>query len=101
MLKFYIAYSVAGTNRFTVATFHTRKSQKAGETWDAFTERLFGKGFKVARSRRPSYDHQKDGTKLHWEGFITLEGQPMKSRSWITRRFNELKERGWTIVRRD
>jgi D-alanyl-D-alanine carboxypeptidase len=91
-MNFYIAFSIHGTKSFKVATLHV-----VG-TADAALARL-GPEFKVATSRRPSYDVKKDGIKLHWSRLMRKDGTPLQDKGWVTKRFNQLKAQGWKIVK--
>lgn len=91
-MNFYIAFSIHGTNKFKVATL------KIVGTADAALARL-GPGFKVAQSRRPVYDVRKDGIKLHWDKLVRQDGTPIQDPGWVTKRFNQLKAQGWTLVK--
>lgn len=90
-MKFYIAFSIAGTNKFTVATFTVIGTPEAA------LARL-GPDFTTAQSRRPAYDVKTDGIKLHWNKLMRQDGTPIQDRGWVTKRFNQLKVKGWTIV---
>lgn len=83
---YYIAFSIHGTNDFRVAI----KS-------DLTQEEL--KAFKQVPSRRPDYNKDKDGVKLHWKKLNREDGSPIQNKGWVTKRFNQLKAMGWTLVK--
>lgn len=85
-MNFYLAFSIHGTNKFRVFT----KSASSCEE--------LGKGFSVDASRRPGYNINKDGLKVHWTGLLTKDGKPMVSPSWVHRRLRALVAEGWTEV---
>lgn len=84
--KVYIAFSIHGTNNFTVVT----------NTLDVAK---LPAGFTIARSRRPNYDAKKDGVKLNWSELNKADGTPHTNPSWVARRMNQLARMGWTVVR--
>lgn len=85
-MKFYIAFSVRGTNKFKVATKNAELLQDLGS------------GFTAAASRRRTYDAANDGTKVHWNGLVRKDGTPIQDKGWVTKRFNQLQKAGWTLV---
>lgn len=87
-MKYYIAFSVHGTNRFYVATKESSGPISA-----------LGEGFTPVPSRRADYDHSKDGVKLHWAKLCRKDGHPYTNRAWVVRRFKELEQQGWVRVR--
>ena len=99
-MKFYIAFSIHGTNNFKVAVIEKKVVLKEtnSEQIAKTVSRHFGPDFSVVTSRRPNYNESRDGIKLHWRGLQTKEGKPLKSASWVTRRFKELTKRGWKLV---
>ena len=98
-MKFYIAFSITSTNKFTVAEINTRFRLRNAETNDQFVKRCLGSEFSAVKSRRASYDLKEDGIKVHWTGLLSKSGNPLISPSWISRRFKELEKRGWKIVK--
>ena len=84
-MKFYVAFSVHGTNQFTVATINKPSIS------------YLGAGFTAAESRRPDYDRGRDGIKVHWVGLNRKDGTPIRHPSWVAKRFNQLVRRGWTL----
>ena len=91
-MKFYIAFSIHGTNQFTVAT------RQVDLTSIEHALNYLGQGFKVIPSRRPGYDSKRDGFKLSWTKLNRADGTPLQNKGWVTKRFNELKAQGWTLV---
>lgn len=101
-MKFYIAFSIHGTNKFTVATKDVAvikdKAPPSMNQMSQVVESIFGKDFRMATSRRPNYNANADGIKLHWSRLCRKDGKPIQNKGWVTKRFNELKKMGWTIV---
>ena len=98
-MKFYIAFSIQGTKKFTVAEYTTRKKQRKDETQYQFVQRCLGMEFMPMKSRRVSYDEKTDGIKLFWGGLSAAStGKPLRSPSWVARRFKELEAMGWKLV---
>lgn len=91
MKKFYIAYSIHGTNAFIVATLETKDYNDIASIPNGV--RVQNLYFTVAKSRMPN----PTDTKLHWDQLNTLKGEPMKSPYHILRRFKILEKAGWTI----
>ncbi len=97
-MKFYIAFSIHGTNKFTVATYSIPNKQRSPGLPHQIVKDLFGPAFTIAPSRRPNYDASKDGIKLHWNRLVRKDGTPIQNKGWVTKRFNQLNALGWTIV---
>ncbi len=83
MTKFYVAFSIHGTNGFTVVT-------REAESVEAL-----GADFKVVQSRRGTYS-PADGTKVVWDKLNKSDGRPHVNKAWVARRMNELVKAGWT-----
>ncbi|BCG50185.1 hypothetical protein [Ralstonia phage RP13] len=92
MKNLYIAFSIHGTNKFIVATRTVN---------DVEYQALITLGFSVTTSRRPRYNQEKDGIKMHWNKLTTLKGDPYRSAPMILSRFKDLENAGWTITGRD
>ena len=89
MIKFYIAFSIHGTNQFKVA-------EKQVLSEDSAHNPLWDFAFAAATPRRtPRPD---DGIKLHWSKLNKKDGTPHTDKGWVTKRFNELVKMGWKIV---
>jgi len=98
-MKFYIAFSIHGTNKFTVAEYYTRNRPRNAETQTEFVRRCLGAEFSPAKSRRNGHDEKNDGMKVQWSGlFAKSTGEPLRSPAWVARRFKELEAQGWKIV---
>lgn len=97
-MKFYIAFSIHGTNKFTVATCDKPAKSPILEMPDSTIKDLFGPEFSIARSRRPDYNIKTDGVKLHWSKLLRKDGTPIQDKGWVTKRFNQLVKRGWIVV---
>lgn len=94
MQKYYIAFSIAGTNTFIIA-----KKEVPG--LPLTPKALEAQGFTIAQSRRPNYNAQRDGIKLHWDKLVsTKTKKPYTNPSWIIRRFAELQNLGWEVINR-
>jgi hypothetical protein len=52
----------------------------------------------VVPSRRPGYNAQTDGIKVHWHKLCRADGKPLQDKGWMTRRFKELQAQGWIEV---
>lgn len=98
MLKFYIAFSIHGTNKFKVATYSIPNPQCFSGLPDQIIKDLFGSDFTLAKSRRPGYNAAKDGYKLHWSRLNRKDGTPLQDKGWVTKRFNQLVKMGWKMV---
>lgn len=96
MLKFYIAFSIHGTNKFKVATLELK--DRSGSVDHLTVATLLGGDFTLAKSRRPGYNAAKDGYKLHWSRLSRKDGTPLQDKGWVTKRFNQLVKMGWTMV---
>lgn len=83
-MKFYIAFSIHGTNAFITATTEINDLKNLGSD---FTE---------VKSRRPSYKSE-DGVKLHWEQLLNQKGKPLRGPATVLQRFKELSKYGWTV----
>lgn len=93
-IKCYIAFSIHGTNKFTVATKEFKDYEAVGDFC-----LCGGPGsFMIGESRRPGYNKDKDGVKLLWSKLNRKDGKPLTDKGWVTRRFKELAKGGWTIV---
>lgn len=94
MKKFYIAFSVHSTNAFAVATIETKDFvvSRDGQT---FT--INGREYTATKSRRPDYNAETDGQKLHAKELMTREGKPLRSTPMIAQFFNRLEKEGWTV----
>ena len=91
-MKYYIAFSIHGTNTFITASCETPEDVKA------MTGPMFeGLKMVIAQSRRPSYEPLKNGFKLHAEDLKRKDGKPLASPPMILRFFNELEKRGWVV----
>lgn len=94
MQKYYIAFSIAGTNTFIIAKKEIPGLPRTKEDLAVY-------GFSVAQSRRPNYNPQRDGIKLHWDKLVsTKTKKPYTNPSWIIRRFAELQNLGWEVINR-
>lgn len=90
-MKYYIAFSIHGTNCFITATLTPTKY-----THEQHMEML-GEDFKVAQSRRPDYNLEKDGYKLEWNKLLNKQGEPLRSPPAILNRFKILERMGFVI----
>ncbi len=91
MTKYYIAFSIHGTNKFTVATKDIDLSISP-------LSLLAQHGFTVAQSRRFKTD-PADGIKMHWSKLNRKDGTPLQDKGWVTRRFKQLVAQGWVLVK--
>jgi len=90
LTKIYISFSIHGSNCFIVAV---------NEKWNP--DKLPA-AFKKVDSRRPDYNHLKDGYKVQWSGLLNKKtGEPYKSPQMVLKRFAELKQMGFTIINRE
>lgn len=89
MAKYYIAFSINGTDCFITATYESNAPEAAQMV-------SFGSRFKEAQSRRPGFDRSK-GIKLHWDGLLTKEGKPLRSPQLVISRMKSLEKLGWTV----
>lgn len=89
--KYYIAFSIHGTNTFIVATRTMTDSRLA----------ILGQsGIRITPSRRSNVD-LSEGIKLHWDGLFTAEREPLRSPPHVLAKFKLLEQDGWTIVGRE
>lgn len=95
-MKFYLAYSIHGTNCFITAkkeVNHIKLDVPGKES----VEIKIGKfSFTTIKSRRPGYKLE-DGIKLHSSRLLTKNGQPLKSPAMVVKFFNELAADGWEV----
>lgn len=102
--KFYIAYSIHGTNQFITASIETTSYgtmevvSEDGSPKQMYT--IFGNVFFTTQSRRFNYSLEKDGIKLHWGKLKTKEGEPLRSPGMIIKHFKELEQKGWVVDRK-
>lgn len=89
-MKFYIAFSVHGTNTFIRASKDTTDYES---TEDGLL--LEGVVYKKVRSRLPNAP--KDRTKLHHPLLNNKDGSPTRSKTKILQVFNQLQKQGWKI----
>lgn len=94
MKKFYVAFSIHGTQAFAVATIETKDFVTTREG-DTIT--INGRDFTPVKSRRPDYNPEVDGQKLHHQDLLTKEGKPLRSTPMIARFFNLLEAEGWKV----
>lgn len=102
MVKFYIAYSIPGTNAFITAT-------KEDQTVTVMPpdevlhkdDALYSVGnlhhFKVVKSRRPDYNREKDGYKLHWMHLTKPTGEAITDPQHVLEVFSILSDDGWVV----
>lgn len=95
-IKFYVSFSIHGTNRFITAVkvIHIERPQNI-YTGDRVV--INDHVFKVVKSRRPDWSLEKDGFKLHSDDLLTKKDEPMRSAPAILSFFNKLEKLGWTI----
>lgn len=102
MAKFYIAFSIAGTNKFTVATKITNHKIRSGESLDDFVTRVFGGRFSYEASRRPNYNVQTDGIKITTSLLQNKKtGKPYVSPLAVRKAFLKLEDLGFKVVKRE
>lgn len=95
--KFYVAFSIHGTNQFITASVFTHDFTMREENG---VKKVTVKGmvFTEARSRR--FDYKKEnGLKLHHDRLKTKEGKPSRSPPMVVKFFNELEAQGWVVVK--
>lgn len=95
-MKFYVSYSIAGTNTFITASYESDKYTIAADRVVTKVD-VCGLMFTQARSRRPDYNEKTDGIKLHHRRLLNVEGKPLRSPPLIVKFFNELAELGWKV----
>lgn len=94
-MKFYIAFSIAGSNKFITANIET--SLPTGCVYSVGdVVSIANETFTVVHSRRPDYKPE-DGTKLGWSALNTVKGEPLRSPPAVLNRFRILENMGWTI----
>lgn len=90
--KFYIAFSIPGSNAFITASIDTQEYDQVGNVVT-----IGDKQFTIAASRRPDYNRVKDGTKLYWDKLLSVEMKPLRSPPVIISRFKQLEQTGWML----
>lgn len=94
MKKFYVAFSIHTSKTFVTATIETSEFVLSR---DGQTITIAGRDFTPAKSRRPGYNEETDGQKLHSKDLLTKEGKPLRSAPMIAQFFNQLEREGWTV----
>lgn len=92
-MKFYLAFSIHGTNKFVTASIETDE-YKINQ--DGKVVEIGGLSFKKALSRRENYK-ETDGMKLHSDRLLGKTGEPLRSPPMVIRFFNELEKKGWKV----
>lgn len=92
-MKYYIAFSIHGTNTFVTASININSNSDSSKS-DLIQIGKFT--FSKVHSRRSTYK-PTDGIKLHSDRLLTKTGKPMKSHQLILKFFNELRDDGWVI----
>lgn len=82
---YYIAFSIHHTRAFVTANI------------SSFADLTKVPGFTKAESRRPDYNEETDGIKLHWDRLLSKKGEPLRSPQVILARFKELEDQGWVV----
>lgn len=101
-MKVYVAFSIHGTLAFLIAV---RNIQPVAP--EAKVLLIAGRPFTVVPSRRPDYDAEKDGVKLHWGNLYRktpyADGvyRPIKCPVKALSLFKLLESEGWTIFNRE
>lgn len=95
-MKFYVSFSIHGTNRFITADKTLRVSD-LHQFYTGYTFMIDNYYFKAVKSRRPNWSLEKDEVKLHSADLLTKKGQPMRSAPAILSFFNQLEKLGWTL----
>jgi hypothetical protein len=110
MAKFYIAFSIHGTNSFRVVTKEVvgieplnlgqHEAEELRRQFQDNDPKMDAKRYdwSLMPSRRSNADVKKDGYKIHWSGLRRKDGTPIQNKSWVSKRFNELKRMGWVEV---
>lgn len=96
MQKFYIAFSIHGSNAFITATKETDKFILS-EDGKKFS--IDGLEFNLGYSRDPNYNFQKQGYKLLSDRLLTKDRKPLRSHPMILKFFNELEDLGWEVTK--
>lgn len=84
-MKFYLAFSIHGTNKFRV---FIKEAVSLKDLGPEFTHTL---------SRRANAN-PPDQQKVLWSRLNTKEGKPFENPSWVSRRLKELVAKGWKEV---
>lgn len=92
-MKFYIAFSIRGSNAFVTATKETNDFKFTHENHFVTIDGLC---FGVAKSRRASYKPE-DGVKLHYQALFTKAGEPLRAAPMVLKHFKALEALGWTV----
>lgn len=93
--KYYIAFSIAGTNAFIVAGRNDEPERRIKSLVPPFPEILVfdGDQMQPVPSRMP----YPNGVKLLWPDINTKAGVPRRNPGQILNLFRRLKHRGWTV----
>lgn len=92
-MKFYIAFSIAGSNTFITATKETDDYVYVDNGKYVKIDNIL---FETVKSRRPSYNSE-DGVKLHYFELNTLSARPTRSAPMVMKHFNTLAKLGWDV----
>lgn len=95
-MKFYLAYSIHGTNCFVTAKKEMNHIKINVGSKAPVEVKIGAFYFTTAKSRRSDYKLE-DGIKLHSSRLLTKNGQPLKSPAMIVKFFNELAADGWEV----
>ena len=89
-MKFYIAFSIHGTNTFI-------RASKVTTDYESTEDGLLLEGvvYKKVMSRRQNVPD--DRTKLHHPLLNNKDGSPTRSKTKILQVFNQLQKQGWKI----
>lgn len=93
--KYYIAFSINGTNCFITAERIIKSNIPLGNDVHIDGIRYIG-----VPSRRPKWT-PNDGIKLFCEELCSKSGNPLRSPPAILKVFNKLEKNGWTIKNKD
>jgi len=95
-MKFYVAYSINGTNCFITAKINTKNVKVKPVKNEPIKYKIGSFEFTQANSRRPDYKLE-DGIKLHSNRLLTKSGKPLHSAPMVVKFFNELEAEGWIV----
>ena len=89
-MKFYIAFSVHGTNTFI-------RASKVNTNFELNEDGILLEGVQYTKVMSRRLNSSKDQTKLHHPLLNNKDGSPTRSKTKILQVFNQLQKQGWKI----
>ena len=89
-MKFYIAFSIHGTNTFI-------RASKVNTNFELNEDGILLEGVQYTKVMSRRLNSSKDQTKLHHPLLNNKDGSPTRSKTKILQVFNQLQKQGWEI----